>query len=143
MTMTIAVTEKGETMRLIDADALLAEIEKNEGASDMPEQWHRGVWFVKWHIKAAMAFMPYNLDNHESDDADDKINALERTIAELRKINAELAEAHAAEADALAAQSIDELKTRIWVQSGIIDGLEKALRVALDVIKGGDGYATY
>lgn len=129
-------------MRLIDADALLADVEKNEGASDMPEQWHRGVWFVKWHIKAAMTIMPYNLDNHEAD-ADDKINKLERTIAELRKINAELAEAHADESDALAARSIDELKTRIWVQSGIIDGLEKALRVALDVIKGGDDYAAY
>ena len=131
---------------MIDADALLAEIEKNENASDMPEQWHRGVWFVKWHIKAATTIMPYNLDNPEADavelDADDKINTLERTIAELRKINAELAEAHAAEADALAARSIDELKNRIWVQSGIIDGLEKALRVALEVIKGGDGYAT-
>lgn len=126
-------------MRLIDADDLLAEIEKNEGASDMPEQWHRGVWFVKWHINAATTIVPYNLDNP---DADDKINKLERTIAELRKINAELAEAHAAESDALAAQTIDELKTRVWVQSGIIDGLEKALRVALDVIKGGDGYET-
>ena len=118
-------------MRLIDAD----ELER-----DALKRYTEGL--ITKAEAETVADMALNAPTVELD-ADDKINKLERTIAELRKINAELAEAHAAESDALAAQTIDELKTRVWVQSGIIDGLEKALCVALNVIKGGDDYEAY
>lgn len=41
---------KGEKMRLIDADTLRKDVEKDRDASDMPKMWYQGVEYAINHI---------------------------------------------------------------------------------------------